>query len=259
MTTIRFLVLFFAMSISGVLSFEAPTLTKTTTWQDVDLRSALRMSSNADSHSPKKKRKCDPCENPFESPGDEASKELDRREATFAMLGSAWAIGLVPTSMLFPSPADAAQGAEANLKLPNPLEGLNDRATKQCLVESLGNRECLLYADDGPKIYQGADSKLLLERVEKASQYLATLPELIESKKWSKVNGVLTGPLGELIKSMNQLAELSNNGENARQKIKSVKNDLYAINAAIVQKDITKALSCHTAATNDLVAFLKAL
>jgi len=180
------------------------------------------------------------------------------------MLGAVWATtSAIPTSMLFPRPerAEAATGDFANIVLPDVYQGMADRATKQCLVESLGNRQCLLYADDGAKIYQGADNQALLDRVDRASAALATLPELIEAKKWSKVTGVMTGPMGELVRTMGQLADLSSNegGAPARQKIKALKNDLYAISAAVDRKDVAGAGKGHAAATDDLVAFLRAL
>jgi len=209
----------------------------------------------------KEKKKCDPCTNPFD---DGSDAELDRREAAFAMVGALWAAstGGTATSLLFPESARATAGDLANIQLPNPIEGMTNRATKQCLVESLGNRECLLYADDGAKIYQGADSQVLLDRVKKATLALATIPELIQSKKWSKVTGVMTGPMGELVKTMGQLADLSQTDDAkkaARSKIKAVKNDLYAIAAAVDRKDGANALKGHAAATDDLVAFIKSL
>jgi len=200
------------------------------------------------------KEDCGPCDNPLDN-----DSELDRREAAFAMLGSAWAAGFLPTALVFPQGAQAEYGADAKIELPNPVKGLEDRANKQCLVETLGNRECLVYADDSAKIYQGADNKVLLSRVEKASEALASIPELVGSKKWSKVTGVLTGPLGDLVRTMGQLAELSENSGTAKDMTKKFRNDLYAIAAAVDRKEGGKALQFHSVATNDLVAFVKAL
>ena len=200
------------------------------------------------------KEDCGPCENPLDN-----DAELDRREAAFAMLGTVWAAGCLPTALVFPEAAQAAYGADAKIELPNPLQGLEDRNTKQCLVETLGNRECLVYADDSAKIYQGADNKALLGRVEKASEALASIPDLVGSKKWSQVTGVLTGPMGDLVRTMGQLADLSENSGTAKDLTKKFKNDLYAIAAAVDRKEGDKALNYHSVATSDLVSFVKVL
>jgi hypothetical protein len=197
---------------------------------------------------------CDPCQEP-------ASEDvtLDRREAAFAMLGTIWAAGAIPTALIFPDAANAAYGVDAKLLLPNPVESINDRVTKQCLVESLGNRECLVYASDEDTLYQGADTRSILERIDKASAYLASIPELVERKKWSQVTGVLAGPMGELIRNMGQLADLSENAAVAKTNVKRVKTDLYAMQAFIVKKDGEKILELHAAATQSLVVFVKSL
>ena len=73
-------------------------------------------------------------------------QEMDRREAAFALLGSLWA-----TTTMMPSPAHAVYGADAKIEMPNMMENMANRASKQCLVESLGNRECLVWMD--PSVY----------------------------------------------------------------------------------------------------------
>jgi hypothetical protein len=189
-----------------------------------------------------------PCENPFE-----ADSELDRREALFALAGSLWAVGLLP------DPAFARAGADANIQLPNPIERIADRATKRCLVESLGNRECLVYMDEANKLYQGTDARLLLGRVEASARALATIPAYIESKKWSQVTGVLTGPMGQLVLTMGQLAELSPDAAAAKKKIASFKTDLYALAAAVDKRNGSLALASHAAATTGLSDFVESL
>jgi len=213
------------------------------------------------------KPKCDPCQRILKD-SDEAKEDddiamEDRREAAFAMLGSLWAVtSFLPTFLLFPEAAQAAYGQDAKIVLPNPIDTMIERASKQCLVETLGNRECLVWEGDENKLYQGADGRLLLERVEKALSSLANIPALIEQKKWSQVNGILTGPLGDLVRTMNQLAALSATEDGAaaaKQKVNTVKNDLYGVAASIEKKLGDKALQYHQAATNDLVAFIKSL
>ena len=84
---------------------------------------------------------------------DYSKNGLDRREAAFAMLGTIWATST--TAFSFPEPASAAYGVDAKIELPNMVENMSNRASKQCLVESLGNRECLVWMDPENKLYQG--------------------------------------------------------------------------------------------------------
>jgi hypothetical protein len=163
---------------------------------------------------------------------------------------------------LTPRAAMAASGDAAKIELPNPYTSMVDRATKQCLVESLGNRECLVYADDANKLYQGADSRILLERIEKSSQALSTIPTLVSSKKWSQISGVLTGPLGELVQNLRQVAALQNGSSTDASKttdsmIGTIKKDLYAMMDGVTRKDSKAILKYHLATTNDIVSFIK--
>jgi len=197
---------------------------------------------------PERTKACGPC--------DEVEEE-SRREAAFAMLGTLWAVSALPTSLVFPLSAEAVYGPDANVQLPNPIDAMNDRATKQCLMESLGNRECLVYAEDADKfLYKGTDSQVLLSRVQTAAISLTKIPALTEEKKWSQVSGFLTGPLGELVRTLGQLA-----AEDAasQQRVKQIKTRLYAMSAAVDRKDGKSILENHNAVTQDLVDFVKAL
>jgi hypothetical protein len=180
---------------------------------------------------------------------------MDRRDAAFAMLG--WATVALQTTAA--EPANAVYGADAKIELPNPIETMSQRATGQCLVETLGNRECLVYLDPANKLYQGADNQVLLSRIEQASVALATIPDLIAAKKWSQVNGVLTGPLGMLVVTMNQLGKSSGNEGRVAPLAKKVKDDIISIGAAASRKQGEAALRSHKDATDSLVAFVKAL
>mmetsp|Transcript_24118 Transcript_24118/g.35743 ORF Transcript_24118/g.35743 Transcript_24118/m.35743 type:complete len:161 (-) Transcript_24118:242-724(-) len=99
---------------------------------------------------------------------DEEGSNIDRREVLFATIGS-----LVSTLSL-PSAVSAAYGQDAKIELPNPVEAMSNRVNQQCLVESLGNRECLVYLDPANKLYQGSDAQKLTEQIEKAAISLAT-------------------------------------------------------------------------------------
>jgi hypothetical protein len=202
------------------------------------------MSSSRSSES-KDKKKCRICPEP------EENVDMDRREAAFAMLGSLWALS--------PLPSHAVYGQDAKIEIPNVVESMTKRATQQCLVETLGNRECLVYLDPANKLYQNPEEAVLLERIEKASVALATIPELVGNKKWSKINGVLIGPLGELILTMNQLVKLSENSEQASNFTKKVKLDIIEIGASAERKQGERVVEYHKKAITDLVSFVKML
>lgn len=53
------------------------------------------------------------------------------------------------------------------------------------------------------------DTQKLLQKVDVTSSALAKIPELVEVKKWSSVKDVLTGPMEELVVTMNQLTTIS--------------------------------------------------
>jgi hypothetical protein len=191
-----------------------------------------------------REKECRPCEEP---PDDDF--DLSKREATFAMLGSIWAIGMLPTSLVFPTAANAAYGDATKMKLPNPAEGL--------IIER--PQEGVVYKEAAGKLYKGLDNKVLLERLEKQSVALATIPDLVESKKWSKVSGVLAGPMGEFVQTLGQLADRSENVVAAKGSIKQIKLDLYGITAAVSKRDVDKARQNTLAVISDLVAFVKVL
>lgn len=183
----------------------------------------------------------------------EEGNNMDRRKALFATI-----CGLVATVSL-PATVSASYGQDAKIELPNPVESMSNRVNQQCLVESLGNRECLVYLDPANKLYQGADAQKLAERIEKASISLATIQPLIEEKKWSQVSGVLLGPLGTLSGTMEQLTKLSPSNEMAIEQAKKTKNDIYALAQYADRKQSKQALAAHAQATEHLVAFFKAL
>jgi hypothetical protein len=171
--------------------------------------------------------------------------------------------------------ANAAYGDMAKIELPNPYQTLVDRSNRQCLVESLGNRECLAYADDiNHRLYQGVvDTSPILNRINQAIISFGEIPTLVNAKKWSQISSILTGgPAGELIRNMGLLvADLSssssssssssdnNNMSKSRQIIAVVKKDLYAMNDALQRKDATLILKYHNATTQDLLNFINSL
>jgi hypothetical protein len=202
-----------------------------------------------DDRVPSRRRPCKQC------PGDidEEDGDIDRRESFFAMVGG------VLASLSMPSAVSAMYGEDAKIELPNPVDAITKRANGQCLVETLGNRECLVYLDPANKLYQGVDSEVLFTRIAKDSDVLASIPTLVTEKKWTQVTGTLLGPLGDLVETMNQLTRQSKNTSKASVLAKKTKVALYEIFQAAERKQVDKALVAHKEATTDLSDFLKAL
>ncbi len=186
----------------------------------------------------------------------------DRRETIFALMGTLWAAGTLPASMLGqPSAAYAVYGSDAQMIFPDVVQGMSDRNTKQCLVESLGNRECLVYQEDEEKLlYKGADTQVLLNRIQLATRALEKeITPLVETKQWIKITGVLTGPMGQLSSTMTLLCKLADRPEEAKQKAQQVKNDLFAMGTATTNKSGEDVLKYQQLAIQDLAVFLISL
>ena len=171
-------IFFFAACLTGTDAFTTTSSTSIISWSS-SLSSEMKSKSKADKqvkqvvgssrhsatrlqqlvrqrsdteNSSKEEEDCHlPCASLNDSNDD--SDDESRREALFSMVGALWAIsgtsitiGVVVSSKSLP--LNAATGDFAKIELPNPYQTLSDRATKQCLSESQGNRECLVYAED---------------------------------------------------------------------------------------------------------------
>ena len=174
---------------------------------------------------------------------------------------SFFASALAASSVItLPFAANAVYGADANMQMPNIVQGISDRATKQCLVESLGNRECLVYEDPDNKLYQSADSKILFERLGTSVEALKRLPSYIANKQWSNVNSVLTGPMGSLSYNMNEIVKLVEEDNPIKSQCKdltgNIRKDLYAISAAVSSKDEKQALINYERASEKMEKFV---
>ncbi len=184
---------------------------------------------------------------------DKSDIEISRR----SVFASALAASSV---MALPFAANAVYGADANMQMPNIVQGIADRATKQCLVESLGNRECLVYEDPDNKLYKSADSKILFERLGTSVEALKRLPSYIANKQWSNVNSVLTGPMGSLSYNMNEIVKLIEEDNHIKSQCKdltvNIRKDLYAISAAISSKDEKQALKNYERASEKMEKFV---
>ena len=129
------------------------------------------------------------------------------------------------------------------------------------LCQSLGNRECLVYEDPDNKLYKSADNKILLQRLGTSVEALKRLPSYIENKQWSNVQSVLTGPMGSLSYTQNELVKLIDEGNPVKSQCRdltgNIRKDLYAISAAIGTKDGKQALINYERASEKLEKFVK--
>lgn len=158
-----------------------------------------------------------------------------------------------------PAVSHATYGEDAKILLPDIVQDMADRNTKQCLVESLGTRQCLVYLDPDNQLYKGHDTELLFERLGKSIAALKDVPIYIESKEWNKVIGVLTGPMGTLSSTMCELAKMfddGNNDQKAKKLSVDVRKDLYAISGASDRKNGKEALAAFQKAEEKLDNFV---
>mmetsp|Transcript_15271 Transcript_15271/g.27763 ORF Transcript_15271/g.27763 Transcript_15271/m.27763 type:complete len:236 (+) Transcript_15271:195-902(+) len=157
-----------------------------------------------------------------------------------------------------PTITNAVYGADAKIELPDIVQDMADRNEKQCLVESLGNRACLVYLDPENQLYKGSDAKLLFERLGSSIAALNDMPQYIENKQWNKVQGVLTGPMGTLSATMCELVKIVDDG-GVQNKCKGlsvdIRKDLYAIAAAADRKQVKEALISYEKAEEKLEKF----
>lgn len=161
----------------------------------------------------------------------------NRREFVMSFMTSLGVSG----SIMGAQPASAAYGEMAKQELPNYIEFL---IQKNKVV------------DPDSFLYKGPDPNIQLERLLDASKRLKDIPPLAEAKKWSQVQGILTGPLGTLTETLNRISK--DGTADVQAKGKKVKEDIFAINAAASQKSTDGVISKTSAASGDLEAFVKA-
>ena len=148
---------------------------------------------------------------------------------------------LASTIMLIPSIANAKSGDSAGIVMPNYIEFLIEK-----------NK----VTDPSEMLYQGPDIELQLKRIGEAGARLPEVAALAEEKKWSQVQGIITGPLGTLLQTMNNVASIAATKE-AAAAAKIVKQDLNDINAASQRKDSALCVKTAGKAAADLEKFVK--
>ena len=171
-----------------------------------------------------------------------AHSSNDRRTfiRTIASVGTAVAI----PSILLPSAANAAAGASASIKMPNYIDYLIEKNAQGM-------------EDTADMLYKGPDMETQIRRIGEAANRLPEIATLAEDEKWSQVQGIITGPLGTLLSTMNSVASLAGTKE-ATAAAKVVKADLFEISAAATKKDSATSIKFAKKAEVDLEKFVKA-
>lgn len=138
-----------------------------------------------------------------------------------------------------PQAANAAYGSSSNIELPNYIDFLIEKNTS---------------VDQSKVLYKGADSETQLKRIADASKRLNEIPALAKEKKWSQVQGVVSGPLGTLLQTMNQLSSVSKEAAKVATK---VKGDIILISQEAGKKSEDGVLKACADAQRDLEAFAR--
>jgi hypothetical protein len=141
-------------------------------------------------------------------------------------------------------PAFAKYGVSSSMELPSYIDYLID---KNSTPERI--------------LYKGADPATLLRRLQEADKRLVVdIPALAEQKKWSQIQGILTGPLGTFSQTLNQIAPASDSSTppQVKEASKKIKSGLIAIGQAAAKKNGDACTSLAQQASQDLEAFAKA-
>lgn len=135
--------------------------------------------------------------------------------------------------------ANAAKDESANIQLPSYIDFLIERNTS---------------IDTSKRLYQGADTEIQLKRIAEAVARLKEIPDIAAQKKWSQIQGILTGPLGTLLQTMTTLSRYSDEARKAAGKVKS---DLLLIAKETSNKNTENIVKATAAAILDLESFVK--
>lgn len=144
------------------------------------------------------------------------------------------------TTLFIPSVVDASYGDSSKIVMPNYIEYLIEKNAEGMPIDSL---------------YKGPDAETQIRRIGQAANRLPEIIALAEDKKWSQVQGIITGPLGTLLQTMNSVVSLVGTRE-AKDAAKLVKTDLLEIGVAAGEKQSEKCVRAAEKASKDLEKFV---
>ena len=163
----------------------------------------------------------------------------NRRDFLHTMITSVGATASIP-ALFPPSVAHASYGDSSNIVMPNYIEYLIEKNKEGMPVDSL---------------YKGPDAETQIRRVGEAANRLPEIIKLAEEKKWSQVQGLITGPLGTLLQTMNSIVSMAGTRE-AKDAAMRVKSDLLEIGVAAGEKSSEKCIRAAEKASKDLEKFV---
>lgn len=134
--------------------------------------------------------------------------------------------------------AHAKYGASSTMALPNYIDYLIEK-----------NNQGL---DTGDRLYQGADPAVLLQRLKLANDRLDEVAVLAADRKWSQVQGVVTGPLGTLGQTLNTLVQAQPKNKSLASAAKQVKAAVIGIGQAAASKNAEQCTQCAAQAQQEL-------
>lgn len=144
---------------------------------------------------------------------------ISRRHFTASILSLS---GLSVSFFTAPAISNAKYGDSSNIKVPNYID---------YLIEKNGQA-----MDEDRILYKGIDPTVILKRLRDANKRLDEIDGLAEQKKWSQISGLITGPLGTLSQTLNQVAT-PDSDKAVIAAAKKVKSDLISIGQGASQKN----------------------
>jgi hypothetical protein len=136
----------------------------------------------------------------------------------------------------------ASYGDSTKIELPNYIEYLIEKNSS---------------VDSSKILYKGADMDIQLKRITDASLRLKDIPSIAREKKWSQIQGILTGPLGTLVQTMNVLTKGLSSNDEAVKVAGKVKADLIRISQEATKKDEMGVIKACQQAQDDLETFAR--
>ena len=150
---------------------------------------------------------------------------------------------LTTTTLLAKSQfATASYGDSSNIEMPNYIQFLIEKNTS---------------VDPNKILYKGTDIDLQIQRISTAAQRLNDIPPLAQAKKWSQVQGILTGPLGTLVQTMNMICKDVGGGKEVVAAAGKVKTGIILISQEATKKNEGGVIQACSVAQKDLEAFAK--
>lgn len=184
--------------------------------------------------------------NEHDAQGDGINSNINRRRIFVTSVATTALV----TALFSPPPAAFAKsGDSASMKVPGIGSYID------FLIEK--NKEQQGGTDASAILYKSADLETQLRRLSDAANRLTEVRDLAQDRKWSQVQGIITGPLGTLLQTMNTVVSASGGGKEVKDAAGKVKGDVIAIGQAATKKSVEGCIAAADMAMNDLEGFVK--